>query len=161
MSLRIQRSGADYSRRSIRAAAMDALEIAVEQWHDTMLPVHFTTAALAKYGYSPRTKKYMIRKARVMHHQLPLVGANKATTGESRAAAMHDIRYSKGTFAGHPGASVAMMMPGYFVQRPRSSSIDKPAELTRTAPDEVRQLGETVDENFIRNLGQSRISNVA
>lgn len=156
MSLRIGRSGTNVSARAIRAAAKEALEIAIEQWHGTMMPQHFTTAAPAKYGYTPRTKKYMIRKARKMHHQRPL-----EFTGDSKKAAMFDYRIAQTTIAGRPAAYVAMSMPGYFVKRPKSSTIDKPAELTRTTTMEEQQLGQLVSDHFLQSLGVTRVTAVA
>lgn len=59
-----------------------------EYWHDHFRAKHFTREGAAEYNYAPRSKGYMIRKAKVKGHQDPLV-----YSGMSRAlAAIKDVR---------------------------------------------------------------------
>ena len=59
-----------------------------EYWHDHFRAKHFTREGAAEYGYAPRSKGYMLKKARVKGHQDPLV-----YSGMSRAlAAIQDVR---------------------------------------------------------------------
>jgi hypothetical protein len=43
------------------------------KWHRSMMRGHFKMSAIQKYGYRKRSKKYMKKKQRLKHHQLPLV----------------------------------------------------------------------------------------
>lgn len=147
MGAKMEISGQDFTTRAVQRAAMDALEIAVEVWHSRMLPKHFTASAAREYNYAPRTKGYMIRKARKMKHQRQLVWS-----GESEAAAKYDFKIQSTRIEGRSAAFVAMMMPGYFVKT-RNPAIDKPAEMTRTTPSEERELEGVFIEQFTRNLG--------
>lgn len=40
---------------------------------DVTLMKHFSLGASQRYGYAKRTKRYMMKKAAIMHHQIPLV----------------------------------------------------------------------------------------
>lgn len=137
----------------VRKAVRAGLMAAVEHWHTTMMPGHFTPKAVAKYDYAPRTKKYMIRKARREHHQNPLM-----YTGDSRDYAKGLARFTSTSLAGTSIATVAMMMPGYFVKHPNKGAnfIDKPDELTRTTPDEQEDLGRVMVQTIMRELGLIR-----
>lgn len=62
----------DEPDRMTRAVGV-GLRAAARHWHRNYAAKHFTSAGAREYGYKERTKKYMIRKARKLHHQLPLV----------------------------------------------------------------------------------------
>ena len=57
------------------AACRNGLRAAIAAWHGEMLPQHFEASAARKYfgAYTPRTKRYMLRKAREKHHQRPMI----------------------------------------------------------------------------------------
>lgn len=156
MGVRTEIRGQDFSARAIQHAAMSALESAVEVWHSTMMPKHFTASAAREYNYTPRAKGYMIRKARKMKHQRQLVWS-----GDSEKAAKYDFKIQSTRIEGRAAAFVAMMMPNYFVKT-RNPAIDKPAELTRTTQAEEQQLDAIFTEQFLRNLGfATRVATVA
>lgn len=56
---------------SYRKALVDALL----HWDRAILPRHFESSAPSRYvgAYQPRTRGYQIRKARMKHHQKPMV----------------------------------------------------------------------------------------
>lgn len=58
-------------------------------WLRDVFEGHFIPSAVGKYGYVPRTRVYMIRKAATWHHQRPLIwsGAFYAAARCGRLAA--------------------------------------------------------------------------
>ena len=85
------------------------------------MPKHFTTKATKEYKYKPRTRRYMIRKAKIKSHQMPLV-----FSGESAKRLERMIRVS-GT---HKKARGALDAPRYFWMTPANQP-DKSRELLR------------------------------
>lgn len=66
----------------------DVMEEVGEYWHDHFRAKHFTREGAAEYGYKPRSKGYMVKKAKLKGHQDPLV-----FSGMSRAlSAIKDVR---------------------------------------------------------------------
>ncbi len=57
----------------IERAVREGLKVAARHWHRNFAQKHFTTQGDREYDYQPRTKQYMIRKARKKGNQLPLV----------------------------------------------------------------------------------------
>lgn len=45
----------------------------LERWRDRFLPLHFEGGASQRYGYRPRTSRYVARKRRMVGHNIPLV----------------------------------------------------------------------------------------
>jgi hypothetical protein len=84
-----------------------------EYWHQTILPKHFTREGDREYGYAPRTRAYMIRKARKFGHQDPLV-----FSGELKREAFRicDVRNTS------KGAKVVLHVPAYTTQTGRRNS---------------------------------------
>jgi hypothetical protein len=73
-SIVITRTGWIADPNRVGREATEAANMAMAKaWYEKDLPEHFTTEAPRKYGYQARTKKYMLRKAKVMHHQRPLM----------------------------------------------------------------------------------------
>lgn len=153
MKIKMQQPPKGYTKKVIREATKVALRAAAAYWHQTMLPIHFTTGAAGKYNYEPRTAKYMRRKARVKRHQRPL-----RWSGQSEEQAKQDFSITNETMSGHLAGVVTMQMPDYFVKHPANSEtfIDKPAELTRTTEAEQEILGGVFAERLIRELDMGR-----
>lgn len=130
-------------RRAVDAVRA-GVEAAVEEWHEQMMPDHFTPAGGKKYAYQPRkgddeparlpNPKYRInrqqgfaaskptlvnphyswRKRREKRHNKPLVWS-----GESERAAKSTVRVSSRKKAKADGiveAAAAMDLPKYFYQ---------------------------------------------
>lgn len=149
MSTKVERPPAGSIERRVDRACRAALTAAVTLWHSTMLPVHFTTGGAAKYDYTPRTAKYMRRKARVKKHQRPLVWS-----GESEDAAKNDFTIRTTAIGEHLAGVVSMHMPTHFFQHPTGGDlfIDKVNELTRTTPDEEERLRDVFERRFSAEL---------
>jgi hypothetical protein len=45
----------------------------LERWRDRFLPLHFEGGATQRYGYRPRSGRYLARKRRMVGHGIPLV----------------------------------------------------------------------------------------
>ena len=52
-------------KRAYKSARVAALNAIVDHWIKNSLPIHFTQAAMGRYGYAPRTAKYVRRKRRL------------------------------------------------------------------------------------------------
>lgn len=61
------------SRRIHERIVRDSLRAAATNHIEKIVPLHFETSAVRRYGYAPRKKGYMIMKARKYGHQRPLV----------------------------------------------------------------------------------------
>ena len=88
--------------REYRGHASDAFQELGEHWHEAMLPKHFTPAGTREYDFRPRTRLYMIRKAKYQGHQNPLEwsGGTKRTV-----LAIRDVRALKS------GTKVTVRLP--------------------------------------------------
>ncbi len=157
MGMKVKKRLGGISERRLRAVAKAGLLACVEVWHQTMMPKHFTTSAVALYDYAPRTAPYMRRKARRMRHQKPLV-----FSGQSRDQAK-TATFRGGSIASAVSASAVMSMPSYFVQHPNKGSmfIDKPDELTRTTEQERQQLAQVFTNTVRAELGMNSAAAVA
>lgn len=63
--------------RIFRGALRDGLMHGGEVWHEDILPGHFEPSAVARYNYHRPQRAYMIRKARKLGHQNPMVYTGK------------------------------------------------------------------------------------
>lgn len=113
-----------------------------EVWHDEMLPAHFQTGAAAKYGYTPRKKKYMIAKARRRGHQRPLVdsGELEMLSRVFRVTATATTIRSR--------VSVTMPMARKANWRHPNSDVRMADEMTTVTQDEADQLIQRWDRRF-------------
>lgn len=129
--------------RVFRQAVARAMRDAAEYWRDVIQPGHFQTSAVKKYGYQPRTRMYMLRKARLYHHQRPL-----EFTGDSKRAILGAKRRPQVKVTGTTAkAQLRIVAPRYFFQyNPmHARPIYKCAELVRMTPEEMWMLARFVD----------------
>jgi len=141
------------TRKELRAAVRRALEAIGTAWHRDTLPEHFTPRAATKYGYHKRERGYMIRKARVKHHQKPLVWSGaleRAATGRA------EIRT-----AARGGLKVTMrgLRALNFSNRAIRSGANYPnlaEELIATTEAERQDMAEELDRRVTRDLMQVR-----
>lgn len=138
------------------AATREALPHAAKFWHRTYLGRHFEPSAVRRYGYSPRSKKYQLAKAKQQRHQKPLV-----KTGRSRMLAKRHVDYVARKRRGGDeveGSAVMRRLPKYFFQHPHKAAsgrfIDKPAELSAIAAEEERVSVELIRRNVLRRMGE-------
>lgn len=137
------------AEKAARGSMLDSAKV----WHRRFLPIHFTTAAWRRYDYTPRTKRYEIRKARTKRHRRPLVFSGR--TRDMVRQAVFAVRKSKGEHVG----TARMPVPPYFFKHPYRKAtgkfIDKPAELTAIAGEEEQAFAELARRRVLRSLGEN------
>lgn len=119
-----------------------ALNIVGHHWHSKILPRHFETSAVAKYGYQKRTKKYQIRKARQKGHQRPLEFSGQLKEAVLRRARI--ISTSK-------RVKVHLKGPKYLWKY-QANQPDKARELTATTESEVKELADVLERVTLNDL---------
>lgn len=135
--------------RGMPKALRAALESSVKLWHKLMLPKHFVPLATRRYGYKPRKRGYMIRKAHMKRHQNPIVW-----TGRTRSMMTSRI------FIGSTGrrgrafsATGKMSVPPYIgIKSRKGKRPNYRRELTETTADEAIIIREHVKTQLFRNL---------
>lgn len=132
--------------KELKKSVKEELIKIIEFWHKKYLPRHFTTAGGRDYKYQPRSKKYMIRKARRFHHQLPLV-----YTGDLKRMLSRTIKITTTS----KGAKGSLMGPQYlYAYRKDYNQPDKAAEVTVTLPKEVNIFAKLLDRKITRRLNK-------
>lgn len=143
------------ARKSLRALGhsltkvrQDLMEDIALFWHTELFPAHFTPGADSRYGYEPRTKKYLSGSKRIKGRGQGRYVLN-LLTGESRRrmTQLKKITSTSGT------ATVRMDAPTYFrkpavgtFRRPDGSSFtikrqpDKVAEVTRVNAADLQKI---------------------
>lgn len=146
-------------REVLRAAWADA----GLKWHQEYLPRHFKPGAAFRYGYRPRTNKYLARKVRDAR-------VGKATEGGTTPLVYSGLfkRSVTGlaTVRGFPSRfTVYMNAPSYVPQKSRDQKQPPLAEeVTRMVPSEATSLANylasriTYHNNRVRRRRQVRIS---
>jgi len=129
--------GPEHLTAAYKRALPATLREAGGRWHSTTLPRHFQPEAVGRYGYEPRSRRHMIRKAQQFHHQRPLVFTGeleRAVTGQA------EIRASQ---AGR--LSVKLRGPRHLhAYRKDYGQPDKAAEITAVHHQEEAEIGELV-----------------
>ena len=137
-------------RRAVRAAR-EGVADAARVWHRKLLPIHFTFAAVRRYAYAARTKKYEIRKAKLKRHRRPLVWS-----GETRRQATTAARFAARKSREDQVGEARMPVPRYFFYHPHNRAsgryIDKVAELTAVTREEEQALGEVLRRRVLRSV---------
>jgi hypothetical protein len=114
----------------------DALAQVGLYWHQNIMPGHFEQGAAAKYAYAPRTRKFMITKARKKGHQRPLTFTG---VSENLASLWPKIKKSE--------ARVTVILPNipryfYYTAVTGKRQPNKMFELGRVRPDEAQKMSE-------------------
>lgn len=158
----------DVMAKELKPAAKEGLFTAVQYWHRTFLPRHFTVLGERLYKYKlrsgqdepamvPRGKhgrmvlnqKYWHIKRRRKKHVRPLVWS-----GTLERTALSAIKIS----GSHKQArGVLSLVPRYAYQyRKDLNQPDKAAELTTTVQSEVDELGRRMRGELLRRLAAIR-----
>jgi len=109
-------------------------------WHNAIMPGHFTRAAVSRYHYANRSRKYMVYKGRKKGHQNPLV-----FTGESMRSckSIRDVR------ATPKRVQVVMRAPALNFLAKRGMGRD---ELTAVDDRDANALGTSYAKDHARRL---------
>lgn len=113
-------------------------------WHKKYRPQHFQMKAFSLYGYQPRSPKYVRRKMRQLHHQLPLVflGAARELSEHSRVEATH--RYGRAVYPS--------LRKLNFRRSPSAPNMRE--EFERVADSEEQALAQQMETRLVRKLNQ-------
>lgn len=134
----------DHTAKIFRPILKEELQNVIRFWHKDMLPNHFTTTAVNRYGYQKRSKKYMIRKARKFGHQRALV-----FSGEMERQVTRMIRVSGSS----KRARGRLSGPRYlFAYRKDVGQPDKAADLTAVTQEEVLTMAKFLDQKMTKRL---------
>ena len=125
-----------YKHEQVEDETIKGLKSVGENWAAETMPGHFELPAMLKYGYAPRSARYMKRKARVKHHQRPLVYSRAL---ETSAKAAHTLK-----FAGHNKIRMRLSIWGGLPDRRR--------ELFATTMDENAVMMMTLRSYLLRFL---------
>ena len=134
-------------------AVVDALTDSVFLWHKEIMPKRFRTGD--SVTHTPRTKKYMLRKAKKKGHQKPLV-----YSGLSEQMAKMVVRVKvKASGKKRVDAQGIVGLPKYYYQRVKNTTRidgkptpDKFAELKSTTANERSQLNAEIAKGIPDNL---------
>lgn len=148
--------GAARFARGLKKGMRDAIKL----WKLNFAPKHFTRAGAQEYGYANRAKGYMIRKARKMKHQTPLVW-----TGTLRTMVLAQMPSPRVTDSGAAiGVSLSMNVPAYtkyYRTKSGSEGPRKDEELVRTSPaelDTMRSFIMKAIDNSLRRKIRKRVA---
>ena len=127
--------------RAYRAEQQAAVKSALQYWHASILPKHFTTAGAREYGYEKRAKKYQQKKARSKHHQKPLVFSGHLLE-RMRERAQIRLRKANG--------SIKYTRTG--ISRMQDKAVDRIAELTTVSQQDMNDLNDVMKREFVRGV---------
>jgi hypothetical protein len=137
----------DFSIRAWRAVKREAHRQTVLYWHRTYLKGHFTEEAMTKYGYQPRSPKYLARPFK--RGKPPLYHS-----GVTYQAAVRGVPLVR---AFENRARLDMATPSYVKMRPDRRYNTRPNlgdEMTRATYEEKQDL-----EAFLRDRLQEGVQN--
>jgi hypothetical protein len=140
----------DVLKRDLNDALRKGWEEAAIHHQEHHMPEHFEQNAYAKYGYQPRTKAYMIRKAKQMHQQLPLVWS-----GVLKKAILESVEIRATAHGARLTWRSAPWLAGYIAFRGRSGTgPDKLKELQAVTQEEIDALGRVVADTAMDILAE-------
>lgn len=127
--------------------------------HEQHIPRHFMDFAAAKYGYKPRTSKYLRWKARTFPGRpaLVLTGRTQAVVTGSRQITKTQkgsrlrLRFpSPAEGGGFGSATGRLRLQGDRLSVHQKEVLARIAEIQVIAPDESRRLAECVRDDYTR-----------
>ena len=129
-------------------------------WHRKYVKRHFNVGARSRYGYKPRSKKYLWRKGQLIKAVASgIVALNSrhdmVLTGLTRDKALGRPHVK----AWPTRAKLTMFTPSYVKMKPNLSKRNAPnlgQELTRTIPEEKREMDRELERVVIKGLRNIR-----
>jgi hypothetical protein len=136
-----------FTPEGARAAFLYCLHQALLRWRTEYAPKHFELSANARYGFAPRTKKYMIRKARKFGHQKPLV-----LSGRSR----QEILYGpvKVTITKSGKGKMYTYPPVYFWKSTTAAGGWIAREMGRATNEELNELAKFMKQEIVAYMNR-------
>lgn len=147
-------------RSAFNECVREALTETALDWKAGTLPRHFEPGAVNRYGYTKRSKSYMLRKARVMRHQKPMVWTGRMSQELLNQAGV--IRHQASGGSRRVSLTMWSRAMNFWAGRNRQGHThrdrkhDFAAELTATTPDELEAMARDSErrtqEKFERRL---------
>lgn len=139
----IETERGELSQRALDRCLRAAYLAMAEEWVAKYLKLHFKSGNASRYGYKPRSAKWLKRKAFFGRIGLSLYGGQVPLVDRGR---MRDMILGGYTIRAYPTrATVKLPGPRYLQARPnpigpRRNRPDMAAEILRVLPDELKQL---------------------
>ena len=133
-------------KKHLRPVVKEALQEAVEEWHDDVLPSHFKPSARTRYKYRPRSLKYKNRKQRQRFHDNPL-----EFTGEMKRKAVRQARITGSS----KSARATMNVPWYATKNFRGKDTYAD-EMTAVTPSEANKMAKNLSEEIPKKLSKKQ-----
>jgi len=137
----------DVVLKSTPRITTEALKETPRLWHARFFRRHFQGGAAARYGYRPRSTKYVLRKKRKFGHTAPLIYTGLMRKQLGRGIFVTGNRYrAKGVMHG----------PRYVFMR-QTAINNRPylaGEVTALAPDEERELTAHLDRFITQRINE-------
>lgn len=140
------------SREEWRKVSGEVWPLLGAEWHTGYLPKHFQFAAVAEYGYAPRTTRYMKAKARSKGHQRPLVWKGEL---ERMLTRMRDVTAIRARGDDQGGVNVRLSGPRYLHQRQQPKQPNLAEEISAVSAEDLARLNTYLDELMTDALNQS------
>lgn len=126
-----------YKAAAVYAETVLALKNVGGWWHPAIARGHFQPSAIQKYSYYPRSRLYMIRKAKTRHHQRPLVWSGRF---EASALAAKTLK-----FTGKSKVKMRLSVYGGW----NTAKVHTREELFRTTIDEQAHMAMIIRTHLI------------
>lgn len=146
-----------FKRKAMVEAVAESLGEICREWWSRTLPKHFETGAAQRYQYAPRSRGYMIKKARMKGHQQPLVWS-----GNLRRAVLAFVEIKVMATGKNPRAKAIFNTPssrGGFkyadARRRGPNSKNIPLELTRLSTEELSRIREEIRQRVVEKLNNN------
>lgn len=137
----VTNSGAFVTRSDQNVMLKRAFENAGNFWHRNYRERHFERGAFQRYRYTPRSRRYNLRKKKHLGHQLPLV-----FSGTTRDRTMsHHVKAKKN--------EARVVMPANALNfKPRHSNINMRDEFTQINEQEHGILSKRMNDELLKRL---------
>lgn len=145
----------EVSKRAWSAATKAGFAAAGKLWHRVMLPQHFKPGAGMKYGYRPRSTKYLEAKLRAGKSGRAVDGGRSPLV---YTGLMRDLLTNHPIYRAYP-TRVTVRMPGprYVGMRVfKANQPNKAAELTKVTPGEKRDLAAVIKRTIVAELAKRK-----
>lgn len=121
-------------------------------WQKNTMPRHFAPNAFYRYGYQPRTAKYLKEKKRRSQYATnPLMFTGRS---QRQLGVPLRIAFQKGKIRGSFITNNTMRYFWMTASKKSGKQPNKPDELMRLGADEVRQINAFIQNEVIRRLGE-------
>lgn len=136
----------DYKANVMPRAITDALVASGQKWIKQELPRRFAVGAARRYGWPPRTRAYMLRKAKQKGHQrdMEFTGTLRRTA-LAGAVARGQIR----------AVRVRILIPTTFARNPKGQSgMTLRQQMHRTNTDDAKMMLDESGRDLVRRLAE-------